>query len=194
MSASSESPAGTNGSTSASGGTPTPDFGGANGSISSSAQIQHEASKASNGPGWTTWIDQFAIKSVLKRVYKQVPGRSDEFESVAQADNEVLGITFDHHAPPSAEQEPVGNSSSQRLVGKVKAKAEETEIVAETDVQEAVEVESIDMETGEVLAGDNDPQKPNLDDIPGIKKGSDLPPKVENKPVQSNEDFLAGLE
>jgi len=152
-----------------------------------------EASKASNGPGWTTWIDQFAIKSVLKRVYKQVPGRSDEFESVAQADNEVLGITFDHHAPPTAEQEPAGNSSSQRLVGKVKAKAEEIEIVVETDVQEAVEVESVDMETGEILAGDNDPQKTNLDDIPGIKKGSDLPPKVEKKPVQSNEDFLAGL-
>lgn len=57
-----------------------------------------EASKASNGPGWKNWYDQFAIKAVLKRVYKQVPGRSDEFEKVMEADNAAMGFTFDQKA------------------------------------------------------------------------------------------------
>jgi len=49
------------------------------------------ASKASNGPGWTDWYDQFAIKSVLKRAYKQLPKMAD-FEKIIEADNEALGF------------------------------------------------------------------------------------------------------
>lgn len=57
-----------------------------------------EASKAPTGPGWTKWYDQFAIKAVLKRVYKQVPERSDEFEKLMDADNAAMGFTFDQKA------------------------------------------------------------------------------------------------
>lgn len=56
-----------------------------------------EASKASNGPGWTKWYDQFAIKAVLKRIYKQIPEASEFVDSVIAADNKALGITFDQH-------------------------------------------------------------------------------------------------
>lgn len=49
------------------------------------------ASKAPDGPGWSTWYDQFAIKSVLKRAYKQLPS-VPEFESLMKADNEAIGF------------------------------------------------------------------------------------------------------
>jgi recombination protein RecT len=57
-----------------------------------------EASKAPDGPGWSKWYDQFAIKAVLKRIYKQVPGRSDEFEKLMDTDNAAMGFVFDHKA------------------------------------------------------------------------------------------------
>lgn len=52
-------------------------------------------SKAASGPGWTTWYDQFAIKAVLKRIYKQLPHRNLELERLFDSDNEALGIEFD---------------------------------------------------------------------------------------------------
>jgi recombination protein RecT len=52
-----------------------------------------DASKAKDGPGWTTWYDQFAIKSVIKRAYKQLPS-TPEIDGVIASDNEALGISF----------------------------------------------------------------------------------------------------
>jgi recombinational DNA repair protein RecT len=52
------------------------------------------ASKASNGPGWTTWYDQFAIKSVIKRATKLLPSSSDRLERVIQNDNDAMGFDF----------------------------------------------------------------------------------------------------
>lgn len=52
------------------------------------------ASKAANGPGWTKWYDQFAIKSVIKRAYKLLPSSSDRLERVIQNDNEAMGFDF----------------------------------------------------------------------------------------------------
>ena len=49
------------------------------------------ASKSADGPGWTTWYDQFAIKSVIKRAYKQLPS-SEEFEKIVASDNEAMGF------------------------------------------------------------------------------------------------------
>lgn len=136
-----------------------------------------EASKSSNGPGWTNWYDQFAIKAVLKRVYKQVPGRNDEFESVAQADNEALGITFDHdtQSPEAPAQTPT--SSAKRIASKIKAKVGVEDSAppaatqsAEQDVEDDSSLpfedagENVDTETGEIT----------LDKIPGIKKASEL--------------------
>jgi recombination protein RecT len=51
-----------------------------------------EASKASNGPGWTKWYDQFAIKSVIKRATKLLPSSSDRLERVIQNDNDAMGF------------------------------------------------------------------------------------------------------
>jgi recombination protein RecT len=49
------------------------------------------ASKAPDGPGWKNWYDQFAIKSVIKRAYKQLPS-SVELEQVIEHDNEAVGF------------------------------------------------------------------------------------------------------
>lgn len=53
-----------------------------------------EASKASNGPGWTKWYDQFAIKSVIKRGSKLLPQSSDRLSRVIEHDNEAMGFDF----------------------------------------------------------------------------------------------------
>lgn len=51
------------------------------------------ASKAtSESSPWNKWADQMAIKSVLKRIVKQLP-RAEAFERIEQADNEALGFT-----------------------------------------------------------------------------------------------------
>lgn len=49
------------------------------------------ASQAPDGPGWRDWYDQFAIKSVIKRAYKQLPS-SVEIEQVIAHDNEAMGF------------------------------------------------------------------------------------------------------
>lgn len=54
-----------------------------------------EASKSKDGPGWKNWYDQFAIKAVLKRVYKQLPSSSEAIERLIKNDNDALGIEFD---------------------------------------------------------------------------------------------------
>lgn len=50
------------------------------------------ASKSANGPGWRDWEDQFAIKSVIKRGYKQLPN-VPAFEKVVASDNVALGFS-----------------------------------------------------------------------------------------------------
>lgn len=53
-----------------------------------------EESKAKDGPGWTKWYDQFAIKAVLKRIYKQLPASSEAMDRIIKHDNDALGIEF----------------------------------------------------------------------------------------------------
>jgi recombination protein RecT len=55
------------------------------------------ASKAPNGPGWSKWYDQFAIKSVIKRIYKRLP-KAPAFERLADRDNAAMGFEFDEKA------------------------------------------------------------------------------------------------
>lgn len=50
------------------------------------------ASKAAEGPGWTKWYDQFAIKAVLKRIYKQLPHKSSDLDRLIEHDNEAMGF------------------------------------------------------------------------------------------------------
>lgn len=138
-----------------------------------------EASKSGNGPGWTTWYDQFAIKAVLKRVYKQVPGKNDEFEKVMDADNNAMGFTFEHKAtdaPALVTEESVMRHVDDALgaepsaADKLKAK-----------LGGSKEAENPEPVTGETITADGEV-------IPGLQKASSL------KPKQTNEEFLAGLE
>lgn len=119
------------------------------------------SSKAASGPGWTTWYDQFAIKAVLKRIYKQVPGRSDEFEQLAASDNEALGITIDQfgqnaedytapvrtiesdHQPSKL---PPEESRASRLKRKLEAEGAKVSTAAELQQEEAEAKEVIDNE------------------------------------------------
>jgi recombination protein RecT len=52
------------------------------------------ASKAANGPGWTQWYDQFAIKSAIKRSVKLLPSSSDRLNQVIDHDNDAMGFEF----------------------------------------------------------------------------------------------------
>lgn len=49
------------------------------------------ASKSSGKGPWATWYDQQAIKSVIKRAYKQLP-KTDALERIIANDNEALGF------------------------------------------------------------------------------------------------------
>jgi recombination protein RecT len=156
-----------------------------------------DASKASTGPGWTNWYDQFAIKAVLKRIYKQVPGRSDEFENVIHSDNEALGITFDHESTDipyeQTPQAPRSLAATNRLKDKIKDKVQKEDLAPENDAQEAegaiVEGESMSIKdtdghnaeaeetTAPPAQADQAPieqDKPTLEEIPGLKKASKL--------------------
>ncbi len=101
-----------------------------------------EASKSSKGPGWSNWYDQFAIKAVLKRIYKQVPSRHEGFESVAESDNEALGITLDGNYEPDMEesvpQEAVETpqTGTKRLVQSLRGRNKEIPAEPQDDGEE----------------------------------------------------------
>lgn len=65
-----------------------------------------EASSAAKGPGWTKWEDQFCIKAVIKRAFKQLDSDSqDIFSHAIQADNEAMGFQFNQSEVSAAAAE-----------------------------------------------------------------------------------------
>jgi recombination protein RecT len=50
------------------------------------------ASKSADSGPWKTWFSEMAIKSVIKRIYKQLP-HSDAFDEIEKYDNEAMGYT-----------------------------------------------------------------------------------------------------
>lgn len=104
-----------------------------------------EASKAKDGPGWTTWYDQFAIKSVIKRAYKQLPS-SPEVDKVIASDNDALGIEFNNTAGALEFSE-----QPQRGAAGLKAALTGTPATAQADAQS---------DAGERMAAHQARQKP----------------------------------
>lgn len=76
-----------------------------------------EASSASQGPGWKNWEDQFCIKAVIKRAFKQLDSDSQElFSHAIQADNEAMGFEFNH-----AESKKAAAEAREGLISTAKA-------------------------------------------------------------------------
>ena len=57
------------------------------------------ASKASNGPGWTKWEDQYCIKAVIKRAFKQLPTDSEDLARVIEHDNQAMQFDLEQDKP-----------------------------------------------------------------------------------------------
>lgn len=96
------------------------------------------ASKAPNGPGWKTWEDQFAIKSVIKRGTKLLPQSSDRLSRVIEHDNEAMGFDFNQRGVDAsqvvssrpAEQLEAPKQRTSRLHNIINSKAASPEPVA----------------------------------------------------------------
>lgn len=77
------------------------------------------ASKAKDGPGWKNWYDQFAIKAVIKRAFKQMPTDSEAFDRVIQHDNDAMGFDFDQKPEPlKVEHQPGQPSRLKSIINK----------------------------------------------------------------------------
>jgi recombination protein RecT len=62
-----------------------------------------EASKAKDKGPWVDWFDQMAIKSVIKRAYKQLPN-TPALDKVIEHDNEAAGLSALPQTPYIAHQ------------------------------------------------------------------------------------------
>lgn len=95
------------------------------------------ASKSANGPGWTKWYDQFAIKSAIKRAYKLLPSSSDRLDRVIEHDNDAMGFDAFNQRGVSAEipavkQIEADPNKSSRLSSLIKSK-QPVEVAQEPD-------------------------------------------------------------
>lgn len=112
------------------------------------------ASKAKDGPGWKNWYDQFAIKAVIKRAFKQLSSDSEVFERVIQHDNDAMGFDFDQQPEPlKVEHKPGQPSRLQAIIDKTAAPAAEQQPTPQPQQQPA----------DEPYFGDD---TPNLDECP----------------------------
>lgn len=136
-----------------------------------------KAGESASGP-WVKWFDQMAIKSVVKRVYKQLP-RSDEFERLEASDNQAMGFA----ATPESVAEIVGRKHDAEQAHAAKAAGR-----------------TVDAETGEILGAGApalahdpspvlEPQQQRGRQAEAVAARSDLSPGMEE-----HQDFLDGLD
>jgi recombination protein RecT len=115
-----------------------------------------EASSASQGPGWKNWEDQFCIKAVIKRAFKQLDSDSQElFSHAIQADNEAMGFDFNHTETKAAAAE-----ARKGLLSSGKA-GEPNRLKAIIGGSKAADPEPVEPEVK--------PEPDNLDDIGDIE-------------------------
>lgn len=95
-------------------------------------------SRSAEGPGWTKWYDQFAIKAVLKRIYKQLPQESDELQRVIEHDNAAMGFgSLDALIEPPANDTGEDDSSDNLLPNKSGRPSRLNKIIQDADTPEA---------------------------------------------------------
>jgi recombination protein RecT len=83
------------------------------------------ASKSSNGPGWTKWEDQFCIKAVIKRAYKQMPTDSEDLLRAIEHDNAAMDFDFEQQPEPlKVEHKPGQPSRLQAIIGNTQPQAD----------------------------------------------------------------------
>jgi recombination protein RecT len=90
------------------------------------------ASKSANGPAWSKWFDQMAIKSVIHRGSKRVP-QSPVFQQFQSRDYEAMGFQA---IAASAPQEPtlaLTHDAPEIIPHQTSAQADGAEITIERD-------------------------------------------------------------
>jgi recombination protein RecT len=112
------------------------------------------ASKSSNGPGWTKWEDQFCIKAVIKRAFKQLPTDSEDLSRAIEHDNAAMDFDFEQQQEPlKVEHKPGQPSRLQAIIDKTATPAADQQSQAKPQQQTA----------DEPYFGDD---TPNLDECP----------------------------
>jgi recombination protein RecT len=82
-------------------------------------------SKSKNGPGWNNWEDQFAIKAVIKRAFKQLPTDSDDLSRVIEHDNAAMHFELEQDtAALKVEHKPGQPSRLQAIISQGDQKEE----------------------------------------------------------------------
>jgi recombination protein RecT len=112
-------------------------------------------SKSKNGPGWNNWEDQFAIKAVIKRAFKQMPTDSEDLTRVIEHDNAAMHFDLEQTSEPlKVEHKPGQPSRLQAIIDKAKP---------ETDVLPEPQAKPQQQAADDVYFGDD---TPNLDECP----------------------------
>ncbi len=142
------------------------------------------ASKTPDKGPWASWYDQMAIKSVVHRVFKQLPGMPEEVERVIVSDMagaaSVTGA-FDAGAPAPAPMAALPQRAGGEAPPAMNIRAEPEYVPAvqheeEEDLRQSME-RNVDTDTGEIRPQQTtqaDDNAPTLEDaIAMIKKGDD---------------------
>lgn len=97
------------------------------------------ASKAPNGPGWKNWEDQFAIKAVIKRAYKQLPTDCPVLAQVIEHDNRTFDMEQDNKpAPVKVDAKPGEPSRLKAIINQAQPPLEQPVRAAQAQPAESI--------------------------------------------------------